>query len=535
MRALAAAQAADGCVSEQVVAEQARLAGVSARQVRRWWSQDPANLRRIHVVPEPCERPADPKRFRQSATGRTRFVITQEHLEVLAGHGQIKKAWKQLSEQDPLVPSYPAFAAALSAQIGAGVRAALIGSGAKELAARRLYLSPASARRNSVWQMDSQEIPVRMIAERGRVVKPWQTTIIDVATRTIMGTVITDHRPNSSDAVACLLKAMRTRQVLLPDGEVVTLGGAPEQLVVDNAQEFLSEAVALLAGRCGITVWPATAHSPWEKGHIESWHRTIQQDLFLGMVGATHGPLTHSRKPLWDPEPARSQSAGQLTALELGIEQTMTWIEAYNFERPHTSLGSSPMHAWAADAAPLRLVSDEILVEFWPVAPKARRLDKAGIRFEGINWGAPELDSLIGCGRTAQVRYLPHAQFDDARIAVYIDGAFVCFATPTSTWDEEQRRVLLLQRREQYALLKRSQVAGTKRRAERADEALKTGGLPAALPASAQAGGGEQAMAKLLNLFGDDVAAAAPAFDGAALIAAEEAGAQGDAASGDAP
>lgn len=387
--------------------------------------------------------------------------------------------------------------------------------------------------------MDSQEVPVRMIAERGRVVKPWQTTIIDVGTRTIMGTVITDRRPNAADAVACMLKAMRTRPVLLADGSVITVGGAPEQLVIDNAWEFLSDAVAELAGRCGVTVWPATAYSPWEKGHIESWHRTIQQDLYDGMVGATHGPVTHTRTPLWDPQPVRSQSAGSLTALELGIEQALTWIESYNFDRVHTSLGCAPLQAWAADTTPLRLISDDVLVEYWPAEPKERRLDKAGIRFDGINWGAPELDGLIGSGKTAQVRSLPHAQFDDARIAVYLDGAFVCFATPTSAWDEEQRRLLLLQRREQYSLLKRSQVAGTKRRAERADEALKTGGLPTALPRSTEAAG-EATLAKLLNLFGDGAAAPSAEFDGAALIDAEqEAAAEGvgevadDAAAGD--
>lgn len=152
IRALTAAQAAPGGVTEAVVAEQARLSGVSPRQVRRWWAAHQASLLGMHVVKDSCERPADPQRFRQSSTGRGRFVVTQEHLDVLAGHGQIKKAWKQLSAQDPLVPSYPAFAAALSAQLGSGVRAALIGTGAPELppggctSARRPLAATASGR-----------------------------------------------------------------------------------------------------------------------------------------------------------------------------------------------------------------------------------------------------------------------------------------------------------------------------------------------------------------------------------------------------
>jgi len=117
----------------------------------------------------------------------------------------------------------------------------------------------------------------------------------------VMATVVTVDRPTSSDVVACIAAGVQGHTE--PDGTFV--GGVPTEIAWDNAAEFLSEHVTQMVLTLGILGTAVTPYAPYEKGKIESWHNTVQNELYASMPGFSHGPRFFSGRELWQPGDTR--------------------------------------------------------------------------------------------------------------------------------------------------------------------------------------------------------------------------------------
>jgi transposase InsO family protein len=237
--------------------------------------------------------------------------------------------------------------------VDSGVYGAITKRGGREGYLRgSLFLTHTQTQRNAVWQADAQEIPVDVTTDTGvQRIKPWQTTFIDDATRVVVATVITATRPTSADVLAALAAGVRGQR--LPDG--TRIGGVPEAIRWDNGKEFLNEAVNAACVRLGIQPQPCNPHSPWQKGKIERWHRTSQEELYDLLPGATHGPRSFSGTDFW-----RGQLEEVLTLRALTV-QALAWVQAYNSDRVHSDLDTTPADAWRADTTPLQFPAAAVL------------------------------------------------------------------------------------------------------------------------------------------------------------------------------
>jgi len=127
--------------------------GVHPRTVSRWVDADTAAT--VDLTP-----------VEQLATrrGRPAFTATEQHLAVVAASVNLMTAYRDLAADDPTMPTYATFRRAMHS-IDAGVFAAVNrGGGAPALTKTRMYMRGDLPHRNDRWVMDSQEIPVRAMA-----------------------------------------------------------------------------------------------------------------------------------------------------------------------------------------------------------------------------------------------------------------------------------------------------------------------------------------------------------------------------------
>lgn len=449
-----------GVSVQRADAAAAKLAKSDPRSVRRWVTQ--AAAAEEGVLPAT-----------QDAAGAD-FVVDDVVRQAIAAHRCLKDAHEDLLANGVPVPGYRQFCRITQKTMHPGVRAALLGDGADAFHDRHLYLvSGKVAGRNAVWQMDSQEVPVRVLAKYGRIVKPWQTSIIDVATRTLMATLITEDRPNSADVKACLAMAIRGVTLVSPSGPV-WVGGAPEVLVVDNGGEYISDEVTATCDDLLIALCPTGSYSAWEKGNIERWHKTIQLELYRTFDGYTNGPTSHTKTRYWDPE---NSAPDRLVSLEMLRIAANEWVEQYNCVRPHSALdGDTPVMCWAADPTVLRPLPDAALLSCWYAAGE-RKVGKSGIHLHESKWSSEELEGRFG--QKLRVSWLPASAPELERVAVWDRDELITICGLAEQMTEVQRRAVLGQRREAYLQLKRAETSATARRRQVTDQVIASGGLPA--------------------------------------------------------
>ena len=449
--ALAKSQAApDGTIPDAAIARLAGDARVARRTIRRWIAEADA----VAAQPD-AERPAI------ACTRQRGWVPTERHLAVVAGSFNVAEAHRDLKATDPTIPSYPTFRRALLAVDG-GIGAAITRrGGAPALINKRMYLTVTVARRNQRWAMDSQEIPVRVLAPRETEPrKYWQTTAIDEATRMVMATVITKDRPNSADVAACIATGIRGGNA--PDGTFV--GGVPDQIVWDNAREFLADQITEMALALAFTGTAVTPWAPYEKGKIEAWHKTIQSEFYGKLPGNSHGPRSFANREMWRPE------HGNYLTGDLMTVHALLWCERYNVQRPHGSLmGRTPLEQWKSDPSPLRLVAPEALYDAMLVEGR-RKVGKAGIRFRNVDYVCAAVNHLVG--RTVEIRYMPH---DDLHVEVFLDGEHQGTAFAAGRLTPEQRADVMATRRDQYVQARQLLTEAGRLRQVRYEDAIVNG------------------------------------------------------------
>ena len=180
----------------------------------------------------------------------------------------------------------------------------------KQRRLRRTGLSTAERQRathpNHVWSWDFVEDQTEN-GTRFRVL-----TLIDEYTREILAM-----------RVAWSIRAV---DVLASLAEAIGRYGAPGHIRSDNGPEFIAYAIQDWLEEKQIKAIYIEPGSPWENGHIESFHDKLRDELL------------------------NREIFGSLLEAKIVIGQ---WREEYNAERPHSSLGNQTPEEFAASACAL--------------------------------------------------------------------------------------------------------------------------------------------------------------------------------------
>jgi putative transposase len=402
----AAAQSNDGKVPTDLVRGAANQLGCSERTVWRWLANDPVTV----------------------ATAEPR--LSKEHLSVVAGeNGRLKRAWRELHTTDRYSRSYRQFTrdfALLEPMVRNGLR-----HGVKEGLKHGLYLKGGEQHgRLDRVLFDHTEADIRlrrMYAGRLEMFRPWVTLLLDSATRFILATSVIEGDgvrgdPNTESLAALLASVIHGQQA----GDGTFVGGVPSVVQFDNAKAHLAD--AMLSGylTLGIATHAITPGSPWEDGRVERLMRTMNDDFLSALPGYTAALDDRYGRTGWTP-------ADCLTIDEFTM-QLSDWVDRYNYEHIHSSLGVTPFDAWRTDTTMIRQVDDALVRRSFTAVRGVRTISKNGVRYRDIDYVHSDLGSLVG--RKVTLRCLPN---DWTFIDVYIDDVYLCTAVPHTRLSREER------------------------------------------------------------------------------------------------
>jgi putative transposase len=365
------------------------------------------------------------------------FAVTPEVVTaVFLACGNMAQAYRLLEELNATakpaeripLPSQRTFRRKVREEMGTDIEYARLGSaGYRD---HQLYLRNDYPHRMHSVLMDHTELPIYVVPRGHKTaVKPWITAVMDASTRYILSWVVTFGRPTAEEVRAALVQAMTFR--VAADGETV-VGGRPLRAVWDRGLEFLATLITESCLRLQVMPIALPAYSPHLKGRLERFWGTLKPGLLPPLPGYAEGP-----------HDLRGNHA--IAATALGEDEFLLllddWIGDYNANHIVTTMKMTPLQAWRADGTLLDEIAPERLWQDMLVSKERNKVSKNGIRWDTIDWVAPELVKVVG--RHVEIRHLPH---DRSFIEVFLDGDHLCTAVPVEELDDQAKQDIIERR-----------------------------------------------------------------------------------------
>jgi putative transposase len=261
--------------------------------------------------------------------------------------------------------------------------------------------------------------------------KPYLTLATDVATRCIVGFVVSFVPPGASTVSLCLTTIVASKANWLRELGVAgnwPMSGLPRSLHLDGAAEFKSKALKRGCAQYGIEL--VYRERPHHGGHIERLIGTKMSKL-KALPGATGGSPKARRS--YDPDRHAAMTLGEL---EAWFAQQI--VGRYHQE-PHRGLkGGTPCGAWALHPAPALPPGSlkRFRIDFLPAISRTLRRD--GIVFENLRYWHPIFSQWLARRERLTLHFDPR---NLAKLYVPHDGDYleVPFADvrlpPVSLWE----------------------------------------------------------------------------------------------------
>jgi putative transposase len=402
---------AHGELTTQHLVLAARDSGYSVRHIRRVLNRPTA------LEPPPDSAP-------------WRFGVTEEVIvAVFLCCGILAQAHRMLRRQGVALPSLSTFKRRVIRELGTAQMAYARG-GTAAFRDAQVYLKQSYQHRMNSLLLDHTELPIYVVP-RGykHAVKPWMTAVMDGHTRYILSWVITFGRPGAEEVRAALIQAMSLR--VAPDG-ITVVGGRPMKACWDRGLEFLSNLITESCLRLNVMPVALPAYSPHLKGRLERFWGFLKGDLLRPLPGYVEGPRDLR---------GRTALESHVLGEDELLVQLADWVDWYLIEHVNAETGLTALQAWQADGTPLEEIADEQLWQDFLISKDRCKVSKNGIRWDTIDWIAPEL--IDAKGRLVEIRHLPH---DRTFIEVFLDGKHLCTAVPNIDVDDETAHQVLLTR-----------------------------------------------------------------------------------------
>ena len=127
------------------------------------------------------------------------------------------------------------------------------------------------------------------------------------------------------------------------------------------------------------------------------------------------------------------------------------WLDHYNHQRVHSSLGSTLLEAWRDDSTTIeKVMTVELIRDCFLAERTGRKISKNGARFTNIDNGHPALAKLV-CRRVT-VRYLPS---DCTFLDMFPNRGYVCQGVPHERLSIDDRMQIVRNRNSQTAKVER--------------------------------------------------------------------------------
>jgi putative transposase len=248
-----------------------------------------------------------------------------------------------------------------------------------------------------VVQMDHQRCDaLNLISDQERYpIRPWITAGLDVHTGACVTAILIAGTPSSATVALAVALMGVSKTAMLRALDIPGAweeGGIPEVLHVDRGKEFKAEALRAGAARYGTEVHLEFPYSPWRKGCIERFWRTLNSDIHTWPGTTLSNPQELKRH--------RGRKPVTMTFAEAQRRLLLAVME-YNHE---TYDGSElpPAAQWAKHVGtPIlaRRSAQDPQQYFIDLLPSADRdLEFQGISFKGCRFNDPMIAALRHSG-----------------------------------------------------------------------------------------------------------------------------------------
>lgn len=242
-------------------------------------------------------------------------------------------------------------------------------------------------------QMDHTVVDLEVVDERYRqpIGRPYVTAAIDVASRCVVGLVVTLEAPSATSVGLCLAHMAYDKRAWLERLGVQAawpMSGKPREIHVDNAAEFKSEALRRGCDQHGIRLEYRPPGLPHFGGVIERLIGTMMQ-----MVHELPGTTFSNPAQRGDYD---SQANAVLTVAELN--KWLALAVATYHGQVHGTLKQTPAGRWEQGVAeggrPATVASETaFLVDFLPVI--RRTLTRSGFTIDHVQYFSDVLKPWI--------------------------------------------------------------------------------------------------------------------------------------------
>lgn len=322
---------------------------VSARTIRRWIEEAGQE--------EPAIRHFVPDRELLVRVAMHSGNVLAAYREMLAENRQGVASWE--------LPSYKTVHRRIHAD--PGLQVAL--REGTEAAARFLQVGESEPEhRNEVWYMDGMHVPVKCQDRFGRVIDDlWLMSAFDAYSRLVVSHAVHIGQATAEITAAVLLAGAMGRIVSaeelsdlgIDSAGPAFVGGAPDQLVLDNALANKSEEMRDAVTLCGSALHYGRPHIAVDKAKQERWHGTLQ-GFITALPGYLDGPRTHPADG-HQSRPYTVPADGDLPRVETVVETLNEVIADYNTCHIVSTTGQEPLRRFLADTAFLRPIEPATL------------------------------------------------------------------------------------------------------------------------------------------------------------------------------
>lgn len=224
--------------------------------------------------------------------------------------------------------------------------------------------------------------------------RPWLTICIDNHTRCILGIYIGFEPPSGLTVGKCLKHAFLPKTNLHKEYPGIRHAwdahGVMERLIVDNGLEFHGISLEKACFAFGIEISYTGRKSPWFKGKIERFNRTLNEGVSHGISGTTFSNIFE--KDDYDPS---KHAVVTLSTLRLIIHK---WIADYYHQKPHRSLDEhTPAAVWTSSINPEDIAMAHNPAELDMLLGKAtedKKVTHKGIEINNLLYNSLELMQL---------------------------------------------------------------------------------------------------------------------------------------------
>ncbi|WP_436847536.1 Mu transposase C-terminal domain-containing protein [Streptomyces aureus] len=243
-------------------------------------------------------------------------------------------------------------------------------------------------------QVDHTSVDVIVVDERHRppVGRPYLTLAVDVASRCVVGLVVTLEAPSATSVGLCLAHAATDKRPWLERlgvEAVWPMSGKPRELYVDNAAEFRSEALRRGCDEHGIALRFRPPGLPHFGGIVERLIGTMME-LVHELPGTTFSST--AERGAYD-----SGRKATLTVRELALALALALAVACYHGRVHEGIGRTPAGLWTEQAAaqtPVTVTNaTAFLVDFLPAVH--RTLSRTGFVIDHVQYYSDVLKPWI--------------------------------------------------------------------------------------------------------------------------------------------